>query len=160
MQNHEVFKVLVLVANHVLLQITVLSCRCKKAMCAWAYKPTANRFLCNNMDLFNNRKKDLNLCGGQTPALSQRWALQTSRAMEKQLMSQCLMLQVIYGSIFLGQQLLGNTVVIWCGVMTHASFNSQWCTRNIHSHLQNQANESLNCKDSLLRETQEDRVAS
>lgn len=87
------------------------------------------------------KKKDLNLCGGQTPALSQLWALQTSRAPEKQLMFRCLVLQVIYSSIFLSQHLLGNTVVIWCGVMAHASFNSQGCTRNIHSHLQNQANE-------------------
>lgn len=57
-------------------------------------------------------------------------------------MFQCLAFQVIYSSVFLSQQLLGNTVVIWHGAVGHASFNSQWCMRSIHSHVHNQANES------------------
>ena len=131
------------VPNHPLLQITVSSCRCKRAMRAWADKSTANMFLCNNMELFFKKKlENLNLRGGETPTLSQLWALQTSRSSERQLMFQCLVLQVIYSSVFLSQQLLGNTVVIWHGVVAHASFNSQWHTRSIHSHLHNQANES------------------
>lgn len=43
--------------NHPLLQTTVFSCRCKKVMHVWAHKPTANRFLCKNMELLIQIKK-------------------------------------------------------------------------------------------------------